>query len=116
MKWIFAILMFSVAAFAQEALPLVEPSFLEKALAFISGLAEKMPGGIPAAASAVIVVVWDIARRLWPTANPASFLGDAVKVIKGVIALVLALVGLLEKLANLLEGLAQNLKKPEENK
>jgi hypothetical protein len=116
MKWIFAILMFSVAVFAQDALPIVEPSFLEKALAVISSFAEKVPGGIPAAASAVIVVVWDIVRRIWPTLNPASFLGDAVKILNGVIALLSASVGLLGKLAVLLEGLAQNLKKPEEKK
>lgn len=114
MRYLVLIIMCSVAVFAQEALPVVEPSILEKALAFLLKISEQVPGGISATVGTIIVVVWDIVRRFWPTANPASFLGDAVKIIKGVIALVMALVGLLEKLAVLLEGVAQNLKKPEE--
>jgi hypothetical protein len=61
----------------------------------------------------ISVIVYDIARRLFPTKNPAGFMQDVSKVLKGIKAIFSVLANLVGELACFIDKivpLPQNLK------
>jgi hypothetical protein len=111
MKWFFLVLTVSLFAVAQDAavIPPVQ-SGLEHIIALIAGLADKIPGGIPAALASVLGIVSEIAMRLWPTAKPKSWLLLVAKIGHLIADLCRGAAALVEKASGLLDNVAQNIK------